>query len=525
MNDFLSSIKVFNTSWIYIIILVVISVFTSVITKGVQFRHFHNCFKSVNLAHSGKLEKKQISSFYSIFTTIAGRAGTGNIIGIALAIFEGGPGVILWLWLFSLFSMATSFCEATLAQIYKESDKTEEGVFRGGTAYYTLKGLGKNMKWLAIVFAVAVIIAKGVFILSLNVNTISAVMQRTFFPSAATSSSTATIIQWVVVAILVVLIGLVLLGGIHRMIKVSSLLSPVFIVVYLGITLAAFVTHGSLILPFFGSIFKNAFTPLSFFGAAGGAGVGYLIKFGAQRSFFSNESGEGTTTHAAATTSVDHPVKQGFGQAFSVFIDSIILCTLSGFLFSLALFNWHSQGKDMSHFNQMFAQGHSVANWQWFGTNNIAIYSVMAIVALLGKVGSIFFAVTLFFFAFGSTLVGILIAEFNVYWLYKQISKKINYETEKKVIWGYRGFILVIVAISPFLIASSLFTLADFITAICFILSGIVIISCSRIVKKALLDFDRQYKIIKKVDKPYIFDPVKLNIQNAKLWLKINKTL
>lgn len=470
------------------------------------------CITSLNI-HGEKQEKSQIKSIFAVLSTIAGRAGVGNVIGIGLAVFEIGPGVIFWLWIFCFFSMASSFCENTLAQIYKEKDLKEKGIFRGGACYYVLKGLKKNFKWLALTLAVVLFLSKGVFIVSINVNTLDSLTTFAFFHSSQ------AIIKWVIVAILFVAIALILLGGIHRVIYFSSFLSPIFILSYIGLLFAVIFSNTSIFPGFLGSIFANAFTPLSFLGGAGGFSVGYLIRYGAQRTWFSNEAGQGTSTSVAATPYTDHPVKQGLGQAFSVFIDSIIICTASGFLFGMAIFKWHAGGRDLSHFSEMFLQNHSIAGWNYYGNNNIVIYCFLAMKNLLGYGGAVAFTIILYFFAFFSILYAFLIAEFNGYWFIATVFQKDSLSFERKIVLGLRFLFLLIVAISPFLIVNSLFTLGDFSVAVCYFLNGLAIISLYPVIKVTLRDFDLQFKKFNKnINKTFSFVASKYHLRNCSEW-------
>ena len=520
MNDFLKEIMVFNNGWIYVGFLILVSIFTTITTRFIQFRHFHNTFRAVFLVHKQDKNHKSIAPITSVFATIAGRAGTGNIIGIALAIFAAGPGVIFWLWVFAFMGMATSFCESALAQTYKVVDKNKPNIYRGGAAYYMLKGLGKNFKYFALFFAIAVFLQKGIFIVSLNINTITQVSTYTFFRGDYNNPGMRAILQWSVVAVLFVLTAIILVGGIRRIIDFSALVSPAFITVYLGLTLVIFALHVNFFPKFIGAVFANAFSPFSFFSAAGGASVGYLIRTGAQRSFFSNEAGQGTGTHAASVAKIDHPAKVGLSQSFSVFVDSMIICTLSGFVFSFALYYWAQHNPSgIGDFNQMFTSNHPVSGWNYYGDDNIAIYSVMAIINLVGLPGAYIFTVILFFFGFSSMLVGVLISEFNTIFFFQTVLKRDDLGLERKVIVGFRSFILVCVAVSPFLVSGSLFTLVDFATAINFIINGIALLCLHNIYVPIIKDFDRQYKLkngnIKAI---FEFAPTKLKIPRSVVW-------
>lgn len=259
-----------------------------------------------------------ISSFGALCTALAATVGTGNIIGVATAIAAGGPGALFWMWLAAFFGMATKYAEGVLAIKYRQTDAN--GQVAGGPMYYITNGMGEKYKPLAIFFAFS-----GVLVALLGIGTFTQV-------NAITSSieNTLHLPAEVIGIVLAILVGIVTFGGINSISKVAEKVVPVMAISYLIICLTILATHYASIVPAFQLIFKSAFTPLAAIGGFAGATVSMAIRNGIARGVFSNESGLGSAPIAAAAAKTEWAAEQGLISMIGTFIDSLIICTLTG---------------------------------------------------------------------------------------------------------------------------------------------------------------------------------------------------
>ena len=256
----------------------------------------------------------EITPFQAVATALAATVGTGNVAGVATAIALGGPGAIFWMWVSAIFGMTTKFGEVVLAVKYRE--KTDDGRFVGGPMYYIQNGL--KWKWLAIIFSIFGALAAFGIGNMVQSNSVAASLQETFsVPPLATG------------IVLAVLTALVILGGIKRIGAVTEKLVPFMAAIYILGAIFIIILNGSHIPEAFGLIFKHAFTPAAASGGFVGATIATAMRRGISRGVFSNEAGLGSApiAHAAATT--DHPVRQGLWGVFEVFMDTIVICTLT----------------------------------------------------------------------------------------------------------------------------------------------------------------------------------------------------
>ena len=259
-----------------------------------------------------------ISSFGALCTALAATVGTGNIVGVATAIAAGGPGALFWMWLAAFFGMATKYAEGVLAIKYRQTDAN--GQVAGGPMYYITNGMGEKFKPLAIFFAFS-----GILVALLGIGTFTQV-------NAITSSieNTLHLPAEVVGIVLAILVGIVTFGGINSISKVAEKIVPVMAISYLIICLTILATHYASIVPAFQLIFESAFTPLAAVGGFAGATVSMAIRNGIARGVFSNESGLGSAPIAAAAAKTEWAAEQGLISMTGTFIDSLIICTLTG---------------------------------------------------------------------------------------------------------------------------------------------------------------------------------------------------
>lgn len=303
--------------WSLIPILVVFGVFITIMSGFVQFEFFGRMFRVLSGKNQNS-DPNNLSARQALLVSVGGRVGGGNIAGVAVAITLGGPGAVFWMWCIALVGMATSLVECTLAQVYKRTDG--EHSFRGGPADYIRHGLGSNYNWLAIVYAVCLLAAFGLGFNAFQGNTVAGAMQDSFGIS-----------RFVTGALLVLVTGFVIFGGIKRIAKAADVVVPVMALGYLALALIVIVMNIGEIPALFVRIVSSAFG----YEEAIAGGMGAAIAQGLRRGLFSNEAGLGSAPNVAATALVHHPVSQGITQSFSVFIDTIVICSCTAFIILL----------------------------------------------------------------------------------------------------------------------------------------------------------------------------------------------
>ena len=259
----------------------------------------------------------EVSPFNALMTALSATVGTGNIAGVATAVFLGGPGALFWMWCTALVGMATKYAEAVRAVRYREVD--ELGNHVGGPMYYIRNGLGKHWSWLAFLFALFGMLAGFGIGNTVQSNSVSQVLETTFgIPAYATG------------LILMGLTAAVLLGGIKRIGAVAGKLVPLMAIGYIGAALVVLVINADKIGPALGLVFAHAFSPIAAEGGFAGAAVWAAIRFGVARGIFSNEAGLGSAPIAHAAARTKDPVKQGMVAMLGTFIDTIMICTMTG---------------------------------------------------------------------------------------------------------------------------------------------------------------------------------------------------
>ncbi|MCZ4322411.1 alanine/glycine:cation symporter family protein [Pseudomonas anguilliseptica] len=265
----------------------------------------------------GDAESGEISPFQALMTCLAATVGTGNIAGVATAIFLGGPGALFWMWCTALVGMATKYCEVVLAVHYREKDERGEHV--GGPMYAIKNGLGKKWLWLGTAFAIFGGFAGFGIGNMVQVNSMAAALHTTF-----------NIPLWVTGVVTMLFVGMVILGGIKRIGKVAATLVPFMCVAYIIAAFVVLVVNAAEIPKAFEMIFTYAFTPIAATGGFAGAAVMAAIRFGVARGIFSNEAGLGTAGIAQAAGTTNSPVRSGMIGMLGTFIDTIIICSMTG---------------------------------------------------------------------------------------------------------------------------------------------------------------------------------------------------
>jgi AGCS family alanine or glycine:cation symporter len=388
MEQFVNAINDIIWSNALIILCLVAGIYFSITTKFLQVRYIK---EMVSLLFGGKSSEQGVSSFQAFAIAISGRVGTGNIAGVATAIAMGGPGAIFWMWAIAFLGAASAFIEATLGQIYKE---VRDGQFRGGPAYYIEKGLG--IKWYAVVFAVATIISTALLLPGVQSNSIALGVKNAFnIPVEYTG------------VLVCLLLGLIIFGGVKRIGKVAEIVVPFMAGGYILMALIIIFYNYEKIPETFGLIFKSAFALEPTF-----AGIfGMAVSWGVKRGIYSNEAGQGTAPHPAAAAEVSHPVKQGLVQAFSVYIDTLFVCTATALMI---LFT----GK----YNVLNPEGGFIVE----NVPGMAVgseFTQNAVNTIFPSLGAGFVSVALFFFAFTTIMAYYYIAETNFSYLLEKGGK------------------------------------------------------------------------------------------------------
>ncbi len=317
--NFVGIIVGFLWGWPLIGIITVTAIIYSLLLRFFQFRKFGFIMKNT----FGKMFNKEVigegnlTPFQAAASALAGTLGTGNIAGVGVAVAIGGAGALFWMWVVALLAAIAKYAEIVLGMHYREKDP-ETGIYRGGFMYIVKKGLGENWRWLAFIWSLLFFLQ---FLISgaVQSNSISDVINHSFGGN-----------HLVVGIIIAVLSGLVILGGIKRIGKVAEKMVPIMAVIYTLAALFIILANVTAIPAALATIVKSAFTGMAPAGGFAGSTLMVVIRNGFARGVYSNEAGMGTSPVAHATATVDHPVRQGIWGIFEVFVDTIIVCTMTG---------------------------------------------------------------------------------------------------------------------------------------------------------------------------------------------------
>ena len=409
--DFLNNINA-PMATVMVLVLSAAGLWFTIKTKGVQFTMIGEMFRLLFKADKGKLntEEKRVSAFEAFMVSLASRVGTGNLAGVATAIVIGGPGAIFWMWVMALIGSVNTFVECTLAQLFKSKAKDS---FIGGPAFYITKGLKK--RWLAVIFAVAILAQFGLTNNMVQANTISSAFTEAF-----------SIPPMVMALALSALALAVVFGGIQRIAKVCSYIVPFMALTYLGIAVWVLAVNITVLPELLGLIVRSAFR----FEQAAGGMVGTAILMGFKRGIFSNEAGEGSAPNAAATADVSHPIKQGLIQTLGVFTDTLVVCTCTALIIMCSgLYNC--------------------------GANGIELTQV-AMTYHIGPAGKYIVAVCIFFFAFSSVIGNYYYGECNLTFLCN------GSEYTKAAIQIYRLLLGILIFLGSLMTIEVVWALVDF---------------------------------------------------------------
>ncbi|WP_420589359.1 alanine/glycine:cation symporter family protein [Bacterioplanoides sp.] len=378
-----------------------VGVMFSLRLRFLQLRRFRHMF-AILLSGRAK-DNFGISPFQALCTSLASRVGTGNLAGVAVALYIGGAGAIFWMWMTALLGMATGYAESALAQLYKTQD--DQGTYRGGPAYYMERGLGQ--RWMGMLFAVLLIISFGFIFNAVQANSIAVAMQSAF--------GIDTLVTGLVIAAIA---GVVIFGGIHSIARAAEALVPMMALVYLLVALAVVAMNIEQVPAMFAQIFSSAFGLEQ---AAGGFMGGLMVALlnGVKRGLYSNEAGMGSAPNAAASAAPrpHHPASQGFVQSLGVFIDTIVICTCTALVILLS---------------GVMEPGNGVSGVE---------LTQAALDATLGGGGKALVAIAILFFAFTSIIGNYMYAESNLIYLLGNRSIKpvllvVRVLVVAMVVWG-----------------------------------------------------------------------------------------
>ena len=425
MNNIVSTIN--NIVWNpgLVVLLLLAGLYFSVRTRMVQVRCFGLMFRSLFGKRKGS--DQGISSFEAFCIALSGRVGTGNIVGVATAIAFGGPGAVFWMWVVAFFGASTAFVESTLSQMYKFRHSSG---YRGGPFSFIEEGLGQ--RWLGIVFAIVTIVACAFCLTMVQSNGVSMAVTNSF-----------AVPTWACGVVLAVILGIVIVGGVKRIAKVAAIVTPFMAFGYIALSLIVVAFHIKDVPGVLGSIFTNAFgiNPIC------GGIIGSAIAMGVKRGIFSNEAGQGTGAIVSAAADVPYPAQQGLAQSFSVYVDTLFVCTAT----ALMILTSGTYNIIDSSTGDLL-----VANAPELG-NNYAGYTQSAVDSVFAGFGSQFVSVAMVFFVFSTIMAYYFYSESSIIYLFKGK----NNRREKLVIRLLQAVMLVSVVFGAVREADVVWQLGD----------------------------------------------------------------
>jgi len=411
--------------------------------------------------------KMGFSPYQALCVSISGRVGTGNIVGVATAIAFGGPGSVFWMWVIAFLGASTAFTESTLAQLYKFPHRK---AFRGGPASYIEKGL--NLPWLGVVFAILTVCGYGILLLFVQSNGVAVAFNNTF-----------EIPNWVSGIILAFFVGLVVIGGARRITHVAQAVTPFMALAYLIVALIVIAVNIEAVPGAFASIFTNAFgiNPIT------GGILGSTIAMGIKRGLFSNEAGQGGGAIVSAGAITESPAQQGLVQAFSVYVDTLLVCTATALMILVSgTFNVF----DATTGEMIYAGAPELGN-------NYVSYTQAAIDSVLEGVGSPLVSMALWLFVFTSLLAYYYYAESSLIFLFNRRNNMRRY-TERIIIWVYRFIFVLFIYIGSFISSDAAWTLGDVGVGITAWINVIALLILFPQALRALQDCEKHFPVKKK---------------------------
>lgn len=431
-----------------LILLSGVGLYLTLALKGLQISQLGRAFVYMFKPEKGEGQSGDITAFAALSTALAATIGTGNIVGVATAIHSGGPGALFWMWLIALFGMATKYAEGLLAIKFRGRDK--DGFVAGGPMYYIEMGMGKNWRWLAKAFAffgvLVALFGIGTFP---QVNGITESLQATFdIPVVFTA------------IVLTIVVAAITLGGVQRISKVATLVVPFMAIAYVIASLSVIIMNSDKVPGAIALIIHAAFDPEAAVGGAFGFTVMKAIQLGVARGIFSNESGLGSAPIAAAAAQTKEPVRQGLISMTGTFLDTIIVCTMTGLVIVITG-AWTGEAKGAELTNIAFNQG------------------------LGSSFGAVIVTLGLIFFAF-TTILG---------WCYYG-ERCFVYLTNGKTrgIKFYRLAFIALIAVAPFLHLDTIWTIADIVNGLMAFPNLIALIALRKVIIGETKDYFARLK-------------------------------
>jgi len=464
--------------------------FYSVQTRFAQVRLVREMWRLLFAKNSST---EGISSFQALAVSLSGRVGVGNIAGVAAAIGFGGPGAVFWMWVVAFLGASTAYAESTLGQLYKVE---EDGQYRGGPAYYFERCLGQ--RWLAVLFAVSAIVACGMFLPGVQANAVGNAVTQIFGEGSivATQFGDVGTNKLVALAVILMILAFIIFGGIKRIASFTQIVVPFMAIGYIIMSMIVVFLNFDQVPAMLALIIGDAFTAQAGFGAA--------IGWGVRRGIYSNEAGQGTGPHAAAAAEVDHPAQQGLVQAFSIYVDTLFVCTATAFMILITQ-QYNVQGA-------LPAGEFLVQNVAADTVISSAAFTQLALESVFGGFGPIFVGVALFFFAFTTILAYYYIAETNIAYLNRYFKARIPLSALKIVL-------MTMVAYGMVNSAGYIWTIGDIGVGLMAWINILGILAIFFVAKPAILCL-RDYEAQLKAGGPIGFDPQSLGIKNATFWEK-----
>ncbi|SEH87346.1 alanine or glycine:cation symporter, AGCS family [Mycolicibacterium rutilum] len=498
MSAFLDAVNSYVWSNALVYLCLAAGIYFSVRSRFVQVRQVP---EMIRLMLKGEKSPSGVSSFQALTMSLAGRVGTGNIAGVATAIAFGGPGALFWMWAVAFLGASTSFVECTLGQIYKTRDPLT-GEYRGGPAYYLSRAMAHTraagaFKVYGLVFAAVTVLACGLLLPSVQSNSMASAMESAWGFS-----------KWWVAVGTVIVLAFVIIGGVKRIAAFASIVVPFMAIVYIVLALIVVLVNAGQVPQVLEMIFASAFGLDSAFGAI----IGSAVMWGVKRGIYSNEAGQGTGPHAAAAAEVSHPAKQGLVQAFAVYVDTLFICSATGFLILSTGAYRVFEGE--SETGAVLAEGGRLPE----GVEVGPAYAQIGFDTLWSGAGSSFIAVSLAFFCFTTIIAYYYMAETNLRFLLGRASTVsmplIRGTVGSNLTMLLQALILVSVVLGAVSTATEAWVLGDIGVGLMAWLNIVGILILQQPAYRALWDYEKQ----KKAGLDPVFDPRALDITGATFW-------
>lgn len=451
-----------------------VGLFFTIMTGLVQFRRFPDMIRQIM---SKRNCPDGISPAQALLLTLASRVGVGNIAGVATAIAAGGPGALLWMVACALLGSASSYAETVLSQVFK---RRINGEHRGGMPFYIEHGL--KLKWLAVIVSLIAMVGYGFVFPGVQSNNIASSIETAFsFPA------------WISALAVTALMAFVIIGGTKRIVGAAQVMVPVMAIGYVIVALVIVLVNYDQILPTISLIFSSAFGAHQIFGGI----VGAAVAWGVRRAVFSNVAGVGEGTYGAAAASVSHPSKQGLVQAFSIYIDTVVVCFATGLMIIMT-----------GSYNVFAADGTALIEGVP-GLKAGSAYTQQAISTVMPGIGPGFVAVALFFFAFTTLVAFFYIAKTNLVYLTGK-------DDNPALDWALKLGMLAITFSGGVVSADVMWAVGDIGYGTLGWINMLCLLALSAIVFKVTRDYDKQCK----AGLDPVFDPRKLGIAGADYWVE-----